>query len=70
MSLETALMGLFLDADKEQVPEYYEWARKLTGPGALIIIDNVVRDGRLTHRDTEERLAAHRHEAARIQRGG
>jgi cytosine/adenosine deaminase-related metal-dependent hydrolase len=30
----------------------------------------VVRDGRLTHRDTEERLAAHRREAARIQRGG
>jgi cytosine/adenosine deaminase-related metal-dependent hydrolase len=29
----------------------------------------VVRDGRLTHRDTEERLAAHRREAARIQGG-
>ncbi len=29
----------------------------------------VVRDGELTHRDVEDRLAAHRREAARIQSG-
>ena len=45
---------VFIDADKEQVPQYYEWARTLTGPGALIIIDNVVRDGQLIDAATSD----------------
>jgi predicted O-methyltransferase YrrM len=36
---------VFIDADKENTPGYFEWAMKLTGPGSLIIVDNVVRAG-------------------------
>jgi predicted O-methyltransferase YrrM len=36
---------IFIDADKANIPAYFEWAVKLSHPGALIIVDNVVRDG-------------------------
>jgi predicted O-methyltransferase YrrM len=36
---------VFIDADKESTPEYFEWALKLTRRGSLIIVDNVVRNG-------------------------
>ncbi len=35
----------FIDADKSNNPEYFAWALKLSKPGSLIIVDNVVRDG-------------------------
>ena len=35
----------FIDADKENNPHYFTWALKLTRPGGLIIVDNVVRAG-------------------------
>lgn len=36
---------VFIDADKPSNPLYLEWALKLTRPGSVIIIDNVVRNG-------------------------
>jgi predicted O-methyltransferase YrrM len=36
---------IFIDADKQNIPTYFEWALKLSRPGSLIIVDNVVRDG-------------------------
>ncbi|MFF4268490.1 O-methyltransferase [Streptomyces sp. NPDC001536] len=36
---------VFVDADKNNNPHYLEWALKLTRPGSLIIVDNVVRGG-------------------------
>jgi predicted O-methyltransferase YrrM len=36
---------VFLDADKANNPAYLEAALELTRPGALIVADNVVRDG-------------------------
>jgi len=36
---------IFIDADKPNNAEYARWALKLSRPGTLIIIDNVVRDG-------------------------
>jgi predicted O-methyltransferase YrrM len=36
---------VFIDADKESNPEYFQWALKLSRPGTLIIVDNVVREG-------------------------
>jgi predicted O-methyltransferase YrrM len=36
---------IFIDADKPNNSEYALWAIKLSRPGTLIIIDNVVRDG-------------------------
>jgi predicted O-methyltransferase YrrM len=35
----------FIDADKPNIPAYFEWAMKLSNPASLIIVDNVVRDG-------------------------
>ena len=42
---------VFIDADKVNNPHYVEWALKLTRPGSLIIIDNVVRGGRVADPD-------------------
>ncbi|MFI6276669.1 O-methyltransferase [Streptomyces sp. NPDC050988] len=39
---------VFIDADKVNNPRYVEWAVKLTRPGSLIILDNVVRGGAVT----------------------
>ena len=36
---------VFIDADKENIPAYFEWALKLSRRGALIVVDNVVRKG-------------------------
>ncbi|MGW7210455.1 O-methyltransferase [Streptomyces sp. NPDC054837] len=38
---------VFIDADKDNNPHYLEWALRLTRPGSLIIVDNVVRGGRV-----------------------
>ena len=37
----------FIDADKENNPAYVEWAVTLADPGALIVIDNIARMGRV-----------------------
>ncbi|MFW0786367.1 O-methyltransferase [Gordonia sp. CPCC 206044] len=39
---------VFIDADKPNNPTYLDAALKLTTPGAIIIIDNVVRNGAVT----------------------
>ena len=39
---------VFIDADKASNPDYFSWALKLTRPGSLILIDNVVREGKVT----------------------
>jgi predicted O-methyltransferase YrrM len=36
---------VFIDADKQNIPDYFAWALKLSRPGSLIIVDNVVRKG-------------------------
>ena len=36
---------VFIDADKPNIPQYFEWALRLTHPGSVIIVDNVVREG-------------------------
>lgn len=36
---------IFVDADKENNPGYFEWALKLSRPGTVILVDNTVRDG-------------------------
>ncbi len=36
---------VFIDADKQSIPEYFEWALKLTRVGSVIVVDNVVRKG-------------------------
>ncbi len=36
---------IFVDADKPSNPDYFAWALKLSRPGSVIIVDNVVRSG-------------------------
>ena len=36
---------VFIDADKANIPEYFTWGLKLARPGAVIIVDNVIRNG-------------------------
>ena len=45
---------VFIDADKASNPDYFAWALKLTRPGSLILIDNVVRDGKVTDASSTE----------------
>ncbi|MFF0535171.1 O-methyltransferase [Streptomyces coelicoflavus] len=42
---------VFIDADKGNNPHYLEWALRLTSTGSLIVIDNVVRGGRVADAD-------------------
>jgi predicted O-methyltransferase YrrM len=36
---------IFIDADKANTADYFQWAIKLSHPGSLIIVDNIVRSG-------------------------
>ncbi|QRY40692.1 O-methyltransferase [Microbacterium hominis] len=38
---------VFIDADKESNTAYLDWAARLGRPGTLIVVDNVVRAGRV-----------------------
>jgi predicted O-methyltransferase YrrM len=37
----------FIDADKPSTPAYFTWALRLSRPGSIIVVDNVVRNGAL-----------------------
>ncbi|MBY8885466.1 O-methyltransferase [Streptomyces sp. PTM05] len=39
---------VFVDADKAGIPDYFTWALKLSRPGTVIIVDNVVLEGAVT----------------------
>jgi predicted O-methyltransferase YrrM len=47
---------VFIDADKPPTAEYFQWALKLTRPGGVIIVDNVVREGAILDADSEDRM--------------
>jgi predicted O-methyltransferase YrrM len=38
---------IFIDADKSNNPQYLEWALKLSRRGTVIVVDNIVRQGRV-----------------------
>ena len=40
---------VFIDADKPGNPEYFSWALRMSRPGTMIVVDNVVRDGAVLH---------------------
>jgi predicted O-methyltransferase YrrM len=45
---------IFIDADKQNNAAYFQWAIRLSRPGSLIVVDNVVRDGRVADADSTE----------------
>jgi predicted O-methyltransferase YrrM len=45
---------VFIDADKPSTTEYFQWAVRLSRPGSLIFVDNVVRDGGIADRSNAD----------------
>lgn len=45
---------IFIDADKENNAGYFEWALKLSHPGSIIFIDNVIREGEVANAATKD----------------
>lgn len=45
---------VFIDADKPSNPDYFAWALRLTRPGSLIVVDNVVRDGAVADASSDD----------------
>src|SRR5688500_8317222 len=45
---------VFLDADKPNMPAYFEWALRLTRRGSLILVDNVVWRGEVIEADNDD----------------
>ena len=39
---------VFIDADKVNTVQYFDWALRLSHPGTVIVVDNVVRQGAVT----------------------
>jgi len=50
----------FIDADKVNNPNYFEWAVKLSHPGSVIIVDNTVRGGAIAGDSSEPNVAGTR----------
>jgi predicted O-methyltransferase YrrM len=40
---------VFIDADKPSLPEYFAWSLRLSRPGTVILVDNVIRDGEVVN---------------------
>ncbi|HTV14237.1 MAG TPA: O-methyltransferase [Acidobacteriaceae bacterium] len=48
---------VFIDADKENTEAYFRWAMRLSREGAIIVVDNVIREGEVADPDTgDERV--------------
>jgi predicted O-methyltransferase YrrM len=45
---------VFIDADKENNAGYLEWAIRLTLPGSVIVVDNVIREGAILSADADD----------------
>lgn len=44
----------FMDADKPNYVNYFNWALKRSRPGSMIIADNVIREGKVLSADSED----------------
>jgi predicted O-methyltransferase YrrM len=45
---------IFIDADKPPYTEYFEYALKLSRPGTVIICDNVIREGKVLDKNSQD----------------
>jgi predicted O-methyltransferase YrrM len=45
---------VFIDADKKNIPAYFEWSLSFSKPGTVIVVDNVVRKGALAQDDSDD----------------
>jgi predicted O-methyltransferase YrrM len=44
----------FIDADKPSNPDYFRWALRMSRPGSVIVVDNVVRGGKVADASTDD----------------
>jgi predicted O-methyltransferase YrrM len=44
----------FIDADKQNNAGYFSWALKLTRPGGVVVVDNVVRQGHVVDERSDD----------------
>jgi predicted O-methyltransferase YrrM len=51
---EGAFDFTFIDADKQNNAAYFFWAMKLTRPGGVIVVDNVVRQGHVVDERSDD----------------
>ena len=45
---------VFIDADKENTEPYFRWALRLSRVGAVIVVDNVIREGKVADAGTDD----------------
>lgn len=45
---------VFIDADKASNPDYFGWALEMSRPGSVIIVDNVIREGKIVDAESED----------------
>lgn len=45
---------VFIDADKASIPFYFDMSLRMSRPGSLILIDNVVREGAVIDENSED----------------
>ncbi|MCV7378245.1 methyltransferase [Mycobacterium alsense] len=45
---------IFIDADKENNVAYLQWAVRLARPGAVVVLDNVIREGQILDPDCDD----------------
>jgi predicted O-methyltransferase YrrM len=44
----------FIDADKESNADYFRWALRMSRPGSIIVVDNVVRAGKVADASSDD----------------
>ncbi len=57
---------VFIDADKEHYVEYLQWAVRLARPGALIVVDNVIREGGILSPESDDAKVAATRETLQV----
>jgi predicted O-methyltransferase YrrM len=45
---------VFIDADKENTDAYFKWALRLVRAGAVIVVDNVIREGEVANPEASD----------------
>lgn len=45
---------VFIDADKENTEAYFRWALRLSRVGAAVLVDNVIRQGKVAEAETDD----------------
>ena len=45
---------IFIDADKPNIPEYFDWSVRLARRGSVIVVDNVIREGHIVNANSTD----------------